>query len=117
MKKKFLPVLFLIGASGLLLLYASGPSLRPDAADTVQRIDQTPPKVDPTRKIAGMTAVPDLTGKAEGVEVAKTLDKAGLKVGSVTYDATPAGWRVRVVLSQDPRRAGSFPGTAASISW
>jgi beta-lactam-binding protein with PASTA domain len=107
MKTRFLSVLVLIGASGLFLLYAAGPSLRPDGADKVQRVDQTPPKVDPTRKIAGMTAVPDLTGMAEGVEVAKTLDKAGLKVGSVTYDATPAGWRVRVVLSQEPA-AGRF---------
>lgn len=102
MKTRILSVLFLIGASGLLLLYAAGPSMRPEASEAVQQIDQTPPKVDPTRKIAGMTAVPDLAGKAEGVDVAKTLDKAGLKVGSVTYDATPAGWRVRVVLSQNP---------------
>ena len=73
---------------------------------------QIPPPVIDKEKI-GLTsmlrAVPDLTGKREGVEVAKTLDKAGLRVGETTYEPTPAGWQIRVVLRQNPVAGSKIP--------
>jgi hypothetical protein len=63
-----------------------------------------------------LRAVPDLTGKREGVEVAKTLDKAGLRVGETTYEPTPAGWQVRVVLRQNPIAGSKIPKGAESTS-
>lgn len=73
---------------------------------------QIPPPVPEKLKI-GQTpvirSVPDLIGKREGVEVAKILDKADLRVGETTYEPTPTGWQIRVVLRQDPAAGAKVP--------
>ena len=92
--------------SGVVLLASSAVAAR------LKEGQQIPPPVTDKVKLdrtSELRVVPDLTGKAEGVEVAKILDKAGLRVGETTYEPTPAGWQVRVVLRQDPIAGSKIP--------
>lgn len=109
MKIKILPFLFLIGIFGLVFAIGDGSAARTGSEGQAQQIDETQVKVKPAQKVMPLTAVPDLTGKKEGVEVGKTLEKAGLRTGDITYDATPAGWQVRVVLRQNPAPGAFVP--------
>jgi beta-lactam-binding protein with PASTA domain len=88
-----------------IALFAAG------AAAVAPQVEQQIPVVDKDKIIRTdvMVTVPDLTGKREGVEVAKTLDKAGLRVGGTAYEPTPAGWQVRVVLRQNPAAGSKLP--------